>query len=294
MQIQLQECLQKFFSADYLCISQTLVSGGDTHQSYVVHLSSVDGIPKKVFAKVNQGAAIKVLESEFRSLQLVNKLYFGVYPKPLFFEKIDRLGVLIMEFYEIAALDNINSRAAGNILAQQHKVTREQFGWEDDNFIGLTEQKNQWNDSWVDFFREQRLITMLALATEKGLNYASEQKVKLVIDRLDDLLDHHVVPSLVHGDLWSGNLGMDRQVNRPILFDPAPYFGDREVDLAMTELFGKQSMEFYQAYQDVLPVETGYENRKHIYNLYHALNHVVLFGSSYQGLVDSCLQAIEI
>ena len=78
------------------------------------------------------------------------------------------------------------------------------------------------------------------------------------------------------------------------LFDPAPYFGDRETDIAMTELFGKQPMEFYQAYQEVLPTEAGYEQRKHVYNLYHALNHVVLFGSSYQGLVDNCLQAIDV
>ncbi len=291
---QIQKRLQKFFLVDHLDVQQTPVNGGDIHQNYILHLSGVAGVPEKVFAKINSGADMQVLKSEFEALQVINQLLPNVYPKPLLIEKYDGQSALVIEFHEIGSLTRFNSPEVGTVLARQHQIIHEQFGWVSDNYIGLTPQKNEWCSLWVDFFREQRLIPILAFAKEKSLSDSSAKKIELLIDKLDVLLNHKVVPSLVHGDLWSGNLGIDRQTNRPILFDPAPYFGDRETDIAMTELFGKQPMEFYQAYQEVLPTEAGYEQRKHVYNLYHALNHVVLFGSSYQGLVDNCLQAIDV
>ena len=160
-----------------------------------------------------------------------------------------------------------------------------------DSYIGMTPQANQWMDSWVNFFREQRLLPMLARAKQAGLSSSSVAKVNGVIDSLDELLPHQVVPSLVHGDLWSGNLSLDCATSKPLFYDPAPYYGDREVDIAMTQLFGRQPDTFYQAYNEVWPLENGYQDRRAVYNLCPALNHVTLFGLSYSGLVDECLRS---
>ena len=180
----------------------------------------------------------------------------------------------------------------GRALAEQHKLTHDQFGWSSDNYIGMTSQPNRWMPNWVDFFREQRLLPMLEKANNKGLTGASALRVNKVISCLEDILSHEVLSSLVHGDLWSGNLGFDSDTSKPLFYDPAPYYGDREVDLAMTRLFGQQSDVFYLAYEQAWPLESGHEDRRAVYNLYHALNHVALFGSSYNSLVDDCLNQV--
>ena len=133
------------------------------------------------------------------------------------------------------------------------------------------------------------LLPMLARAKQTGLSSSSVAKVNDVIDSLDELLPHQVTPSLVHGDLWSGNLSLDCATSKPLFYDPAPYYGDREVDIAMTQLFGRQPGAFYQAYNEVWRLENGYEDRLAVYNLYNALNHVTLFGLSYSGLVLSLI-----
>ena len=167
--------------------------------------------------------------------------------------------------------------ALGRMLAQVHRSNARRFGWQRDNFIGLGEQPNGWSDDWAEFFLEKRLKPQ---AAKCGL-----------LDQLPDvrwiLAGHRPAPSLLHGDLWNGNAGFT--ADGPVIFDPAVYYGDHEADLAMTELFGGFPPDFYASYQKEFPLDAGYERRKHLYNLYHLLNHLNLFGSGYFGQVKSAL-----
>ena len=167
--------------------------------------------------------------------------------------------------------------ALGRMLAKLHRQTGPRFGWHRDNYIGLAPQTNGWRDDWSAFFGECRLRPQLMQA---GLDVRLEKILGL-------LQDHKPEPSLLHGDLWSGNAGFTAE--GPVVYDPAVYYGDRETDLAMTELFGGFPGEFYRAYNEELPLPAGYEKRKHLYNLYHLLNHLNLFGGGYLAQVKSTL-----
>lgn len=169
--------------------------------------------------------------------------------------------------------------ALGRMLARLHRNESTRFGWARDNYIGATPQHNAWCEDWTDFWRERRLTPQFELARRKGF--------ALEMPSLSLLAGHRPRPSLLHGDLWNGNVGFTAQ--GPVVFDPAVYYGDRETDLAMTELFGGFPHEFYAAYEKELPLERGYEQRKHLYNLYHLLNHLNLFGGGYLGQVKATL-----
>jgi fructosamine-3-kinase len=170
--------------------------------------------------------------------------------------------------------------AMGRVLARLHRHAGPRFGWARDNYIGLTPQKNGWRDNWAEFWRERRMRPQLEWA---GVNVDLH-----LLERL--LENHRPQPSLLHGDLWSGNAGFAN--DGPVVFDPAVYYGDREADLAMTELFGGFPREFYKAYNQAYPLDAGYEKRKHLYNLYHLLNHLNLFGGGYLGQVKATLNLL--
>jgi protein-ribulosamine 3-kinase len=171
-------------------------------------------------------------------------------------------------------------KAMGRMLASLHRHTGPRFGWHRDNYIGLAPQKNGWCDDWREFWRERRMRPQVEMA---GLNIDLEAVAGL-------LENHRPQPSLLHGDLWSGNAGFTK--DGPVVFDPAVYYGDRETDLAMTELFGGFPREFYRAYNEAFPLPDGYEQRKHLYNLYHLLNHLNLFGAGYLGQVKATLSLL--
>ena len=284
--------LKKYFQVDNLTIDYTPISGGDIHSNFELKLSGDEVLPCRLFAKFNSGMGVDVLKTEFESLTLVNELFPDFYPQVLLFDDSGSEGALIMHFHRLISLSGSNAADAGRALAEQHKRTNDDFGWESDNYIGVTPQYNRWTSSWVDFFREQRLLPMLDRAEAKGLPRSSVSRVNEVASGLNEILSHKVIPSLVHGDLWSGNLGLDLDTSKPLFYDPAPYYGDREVDIAMTELFGRQAESFYQAYNEVWPLGAGYDERRAVYNLYHALNHVSLFGLSYESLADECLNQL--
>jgi len=170
--------------------------------------------------------------------------------------------------------------ALGRMLAALHRQTGPRFGWHRDNYIGLSPQINGWRDNWAEFFRECRIRPQLELARSKGFQLDFDLE-----------LDHQPQPSLLHGDLWNGNAGFTAE--GPVLFDPAVYYGDREADLAMTELFGGFPRAFYEAYNEVFPLPEGYERRKHVYNLYHLLNHLNIFGGSYLPQVQATLRRLR-
>jgi protein-ribulosamine 3-kinase len=170
----------------------------------------------------------------------------------------------------------------GAMLAALHRQTGPRFGWARDNYIGLTPQQNGWRDDWVEFWREHRMRPQVALAKQNG--FAVE------MPRLAVLENHRPQASLLHGDLWSGNAGFTAE--GPVVFDPAVYYGDRETDLAMTELFGGFPQEFYRAYNEAFPLPEGYEQRKQLYNLYHLLNHLNIFGGGYLSQVKATLRLL--
>ena len=179
---------------------------------------------------------------------------------------------------QLALQRNGDWAALARMLAKLHRTTGSRFGWHRDNFIGATPQVNDWRDDWATFFLECRIQPQLALARKNG--YRMEFSSNL-------LKDHNPEPSLLHGDLWSGNAGFI--ADGPVLFDPAVYYGDREADLAMTELFGGFPARFYEAYDAACPLPEGYEARKHLYNLYHLLNHLNIFGEGYLAQVQRTL-----
>jgi fructosamine-3-kinase len=165
------------------------------------------------------------------------------------------------------------------------------FGWDRDNTIGSTPQLNEPSVDWVTFWRERRLGYQLELAARNGYRGRLKQRGERLLDGLGALLDHNPVPSLLHGDLWGGNLGYD-EAGEPVIFDPACYFGDREADLAMTELFGGFGRRFWAAYQEAWPLSEGYPVRKHLYNLYHVINHLNLFGGGYLSQAESMIDRL--
>ncbi len=178
----------------------------------------------------------------------------------------------------------------GRGLAEMHRVTAAQYGLDHDNFIGANPQPNQQSDNWVTFFGEQRLGFQMDLAERNGyLPGARQRQLEKLLARLGDWLPAEPPASLLHGDLWGGNwLATDS--GEPALIDPAVYYGHREAELAFTELFGGFSSAFYDAYNETWPLDAGYGERKDLYNLYHLLNHLNLFGGGYAGSVDNVLR----
>jgi len=170
-----------------------------------------------------------------------------------------------------------------------HQHTQARFGFEHDNYIGSTRQPNPWMENGYQFFAEQRLVFQAHLAYQKGLFSPGDLKsVEKIAAQLPDLIPLQP-PSLLHGDLWSGNAITDDQ-GAPAIIDPAAHYGWAEAELAMTVLFGSFPSVFYQAYEEVRPLEAGYFSRFQIYNLYHLINHLNIFGRGYLGQVHAILR----
>lgn len=194
---------------------------------------------------------------------------------------------LVLEHIEFGEAGADGMARLGAQLAALHRVTNSQFGWRADNTLGATAQINTQCADWAAFWREHRLNFQLALAARNGAPKSLLEKGGRLAHEFPALLKNlNVRPALLHGDLWGGNAGFDR-TGAPVIFDPAVYYGHREADLAMTELFGGFSANFYAAYRDAYPLDAGYEVRKQLYNLYHVLNHFNLFGGGYASQAES-------
>jgi fructosamine-3-kinase len=186
---------------------------------------------------------------------------------------------LILEWLELERVRTRDSASLGRALAALHEHLGPRFGWHRDNWLGKTRQTNAWCDDWLTFLAEQRIGSQLRLAHDNGFTQLAREGA-LLLQRLQSLLaDHAPAPSLLHGDLWSGNAAISQ--GQPVVFDPACYYGDRESDLAMTRLFGGFDDAFYAAYEEAAPLPAGHQPRCLIYQLYHLLNHLNLFGGGY-------------
>lgn len=202
----------------------------------------------------------------------------------------DEQSYLVLEYLQLSACGD--DRLLGEQLAALHRCTGEAFGFAQDNFIGTSPQPNAWRDDWIVFWREQRLGFQLRLAAANGYGGQLQNLGEKLLDALPSFFDGYTpAPSLLHGDLWSGNHAFLAD-GTPTIFDPATYYGDRECDLAMTELFGGFSAGFYAAYRSAWPVSAGYAHRRDLYNLYHILNHANLFGSGYVSQAEQMMRTL--
>jgi fructosamine-3-kinase len=259
-------------------LSISPVGGGSIHRTWHV----ADGA-RHFFVKAGPSPVASMLAAEAKGLQALAAV--GVLRTPTFIalgEGGDE-AFLVLEYLRLGALDPRSGACLGAALAQLHRTTGSAYGWSEDNFIGTTPQDNAMHTSWPYFFGERRLRPQLQLALRHGMDQALAAKAYAVIERIGGLfIDYRPVPSLLHGDLWSGNAAQCSD-GTPAVFDPACYWGDRETDLAMAELFGGFPTSFFAAYRQEWPLDSGYETRKPLYNLYHILNHFNLFGSAYLG-----------
>jgi fructosamine-3-kinase len=188
---------------------------------------------------------------------------------------------IVMEWLALAPQSGAAVARLGEALARQHLTAAPRFGWRRNNFIGATPQFNAFSNGWVGFYREHRLLFQLRLAAENGYRGALQEAGARLAEALPRLFTGYTPrPSLLHGDLWGGNWGV-LEDGSPAVFDPAAHWGDREAELAMTELFGGFPPEFYAAYRMHAPLEAGYAVRRGLYQLYHLLNHLNLFGEAY-------------
>jgi fructosamine-3-kinase len=199
-------------------------------------------------------------------------------PEP--FDHGVRGGTAFIEMERLELGGRADWPSLGRMLAALHRNTSDRIGWQSDNWIGLAPQKNGWCGDWTQFWIERRLQPQLHRAQQKGFRFEEVNYSRI-------LENHKPQPSLLHGDLWSGNAGFTAE--GPVVFDPAVYYGDREADLAMTELFGGFPREFYASYDEAFPLPKEYAVRKNLYNLYHLLNHLNLFGGGYLAQVKTAL-----
>ena len=251
-------------------------AGGCIHDCYRVEIARTAR-----FLKVNAARYADAFAAEADGLQALGKAGMRV-PQPLAHGVAGGQAYLLLEFLDLQRSGDFG--ALGRMLASSHQQAGPRFGWHRDNFIGTTPQENGWRDDWRRFWQERRLQPQARLARKNGFD--------LHVDWPADLLQgHDPQPSLLHGDLWSGNAAFTAA--GPAVFDPAVYYGDREADLAMTELFGGFPREFYEGYESVWPLDKGYQRRKHLYNLYHLLNHLNLFGAGYLGQVQATLRLLR-
>lgn len=221
----------------------------------------------------------------------LNALSTGIRtPQVLAFGTVDGQEYLLLEWLD---LGNGSAAALGEALAQLHAQPQPYFGFEQDNFIGAMPQHNGAQDCWTTFYRQKRLEPQLRWARQRGLSHKAVDAIETLGSQLDAFFsDYQPTPALIHGDMWGANHGFLAD-GTPVLFDPATYYGDREAEIAMTELFGGFAPDFYTAYQAHSPLDSGYQTRKTLYNLYHVLNHFNLFGGGYGQQAASMAQRLN-
>lgn len=283
----LSEAVKEVFGSSISIVNKSNISGGCINSCYLLNLSN----NLKVFVKINSLDFFGMFEAEALGLQHLHcdsgtrtvKVYDTV--------EVGEKQFLFLEYIQQSVKKNSFYKDFGISLAMLHNSkSSDSYGFLKHNFIGSTIQKNTNMDSWINFFKTNRLLFQVYLAQQN--NYADTSLVRDVeklCDKLPDLLPEPDKPYLIHGDLWSGNYITDEKGNA-VLIDPAVYYGHYEAELAMTELFGTLPDIFYSAYSEVLPIEKSYHQRKDLYNLYHMLNHLNIFGSSYY---SSCLQIVK-
>jgi fructosamine-3-kinase len=234
-----------------------------------------------LFVKLAAPGRLAMFEAERAGLEELAAAAALRVPRPLAVGATSDCAVLALEWIDFGAARPASESALGEQLAWQHRVQAREHGWTRDNTIGSTPQRNDPHADWPTFFRERRLRPQFALAASNGHAAVLQDRGARLLESLDAFFtSYRPVPSLLHGDLWGGNWGTDT-AGRPVVFDPAVYYGDRETDIAMTRLFGGFGNRFYTAYHSNWPLDQAAGTRRTLYNLYHVLNHLNLFGGNY-------------
>ena len=263
------------------------VHGGDIHTAWQIEFSN-----KKLFLKKNDRGK-KFLEFEKYCLQNLRK-YINqknlVVPEVIVYKNIKNNEFLLIEWID---MQNQDQKRLGKGLGEMHLQSTDsnpkKFGYAVEGFIGLSDQKKGWENNWIDCFLNLRIIPQLSMLKSNFLEADTIVRVKEKIKY--ELINHNPINTLVHGDLWSGNIGIDNN-GKGVIFDPASWWADNEVDIAMTRLFGGFSREFYEEYHKIFPIKKRFENRIIIYNFYHILNHANMFGGSYLNQVKNYVKTI--
>lgn len=265
---------------------QTATSGGCINQTY--RICGDDG--RQFFLKLNEANRLAGFTAEAAGLSEIAATRTVRVPQAVAHGVAGAHSFLVLEHLDLC--ERGDETLLGEQLAALHRVRAPRFGFSQDNFIGSTPQPNAWTDDWLTFWREQRLGFQLALAAHNGFGGRLQQYGAQLMDSLEEFfVGHRPAASLLHGDLWGGNHAFLAD-GTPVIFDPAPYYGDREADLAMTELFGGFGADFHAAYRAAYPLDEGYALRRDLYNLYHILNHANLFGGSYVRQAEQTAQRL--
>jgi protein-ribulosamine 3-kinase len=267
--------------------------GGGCINSAVV----LEGREGQFFVKLNPSAGAEMFAAELAGLREIIDSHTVRAPTPICCGSTHGYAYLVLEHIAHGRPNEHCMEQFGQGLARMHAVCGEYYGWSRDNTIGSTPQVNTASKNWVEFWRTQRLQFQFSLAADKGYGGGLQRKGEALLADLDAFFQNYTpTPALLHGDLWSGNYMIDEN-GGAVIFDPAVYYGDREADLAMTELFGGFPARFYHAYRDAYPLDLGYPMRKTLYNLYHVLNHLNLFGGGYrrqaEDMIDTLLASIR-
>jgi protein-ribulosamine 3-kinase len=266
------------------------IGGGSINAAY--RLEGIDDT--RYFLKLNDARHLAMFVAEAHGLAAIAATNTLRVPHAIAHGDANGQCYLVLEYLDLSSRGD--AKLLGEQLAALHRCTGNHFGFSQDNFIGTTPQPNGWpnesNVDWLDFWREHRLGFQLRLAAQNGYGGQVQRLGEKLMDALPAFFaDYTPQPSLLHGDLWSGNHAY-LQDGTPTIFDPATYYGDRECDLAMTELFGGYSGDFYTAYRAAYPLDAGYATRRDLYNLYHILNHANLFGGGYARQAEQMMQKL--
>jgi len=266
--------------------SHTPVGGGCINQCYLMR--GQDG--RQYFLKLNQARHPDMLISESACLDALAATRTLRVPRVITHGVAGRHAFLVLEQMDLHS--HGDARLLGERLAAMHRCTAPRFGFAQDNFIGTSPQPNTWTEDWITFWREQRLGHQLRLAASNDYGGKLQTSGEKLLDALPIFFAGYTPQaSLLHGDLWSGNHAFLSD-GTPVIFDPAAYYGDRECDLAMTELFGGFPAAFYDSYRASFPLDAGYATRHDLYNLYHILNHANLFGGSYVRQAEGMMERL--
>jgi protein-ribulosamine 3-kinase len=250
----------------------------------------LEGSGRRYFVKFNNAARLDMFVAESDGLTEIANSQSVRVPHPVCNGTHAGQAYLVLEYLDIGPSTGRSDELLGRQLAAMHRCTSKEFGWRRANTIGSTPQINIREHDWATFYREHRLRFQLELATKNNAGGSLTQRGEQLLEKLPIFFaNYQPQPSLLHGDLWGGNRAALRD-GTPVIFDPAVYYGDRETDLAMTELFGGFGSGFYAAYRETWPLDSGYAVRRDLYNLYHVLNHLNLFGGGYRG---QAMQLIE-
>ena len=264
----------------------TPLAGGCINQTYRITSQN----QQHFFVKLNTADKHAMFDAERKGLSAIAATHTIRVPQPITDGIAGVCAFLVLENIDLIACGN--EAFLGQQLAAMHRHCGQQFGFALSNTIGATPQQNNWHTDWINFWREQRLGFQLELAAHHGYGGKLQLLGQMLMERLPEFfVDYQPAVSLLHGDLWGGNHAY-APGGVPVIFDPAPYYGDRETDLAMTELFGGFGPEFYAAYRAAWPLHAGYTQRKTLYNLYHVLNHANHFGGGYARQAESMMKVL--